>query len=119
MARNSLCVALVSLALWAMAAAATSNTGPIETYREALIHCLNGEAGEAFRVFWAAAEAYYCRNDIPTIIGLLSIAAHFGSALAFLCSFILEPGRRDGRKRHHRHNKPFLRGGFSERSDDR
>jgi hypothetical protein len=117
MARNSLCVALVSLVLWGMAAATTWNIGPLETYREALIRCLNGEAGEAFRQFWTAAEAYYCRNDIPTIIGLLSIAAHFGSALGFLCSFILEPRRRDDRKRHHRH--PPLGGGFSERSDDR
>jgi hypothetical protein len=83
-----------------MAAATTYNTGPIETYREALIHCCNGETSQAFRMFWTAVEAYFCRNDIPTIIGLLSIAVHYGSALAFLCSLILTR-HGDDKRRHH------------------
>jgi hypothetical protein len=119
MARNSLALALVSLVLWGMAAATTCSTGPLETYREAAIHCCNGETSQAFRMFWAAAEAYSCRNDIPTIIGLLSIAVHYGSALGFLCSLILVPKEKDDRKRHHRHNHPPVRSGFSERSDNR
>jgi hypothetical protein len=101
MARNSLALALVSLVLWGMAAATTYNTGPIETYRQAAIHTCNGETSQAFRMFWTAVEAYYCRNDIPTIIGLLSIAVHYGSALGFLCSLILTTGDKDDRRRHH------------------
>ena len=100
MTRNSLCAVLVSLVLWGMAAATTYNTGPLETYKEAAIHCCNGETSQAFRAFWAAVEAYSCRNDIPTIIGLLSIAVHYGSALGFLCSLILTR-HGDDKTRHH------------------
>ena len=118
MARNSLALALVSLVLWAMAAATTGIMGPLSTYREAIMRLCEGRAGEGFRQFWAAAETCFCLNDLATILALVFVAVHLGSLVAFACSFILTRNG-DDRKRSQRHNHPPLRGGFSERSDNR
>lgn len=94
--RKILCMVMVSAVVWGMASAHTGTMGPINTYKEAVRLAGAGDISEAFRTFWTAAEMLFCRNDLTTVIGLLSVAVHYGSVFAFLCRvFLYKPERRD------------------------
>ena len=88
--------AIITAVFWGVASAHTGTMGPINTYQEAIRLVCAGEISEALRTFWTAAEMFSCLNDLMTVIGLLSVAVHCASVLAFICKlFLCTPEHRD------------------------
>lgn len=95
-ATKPLRTAIITAVLWGVASAHTGTMGPINTYQEAIRLACAGETSEALRTFWMAAEMFSCRNDLLTVVGLLSVLVHYGSVLAFICrAFLCTPEHGD------------------------
>ncbi len=94
--RKSFCAAVVSAVLWGMASVLAGSMGPIATYKEALKLAFEGELSLAFTTFWTAAEMFFYWNGLVGIIGLFSVAVHYGAVIALFCSiFLYQPRHKD------------------------
>ena len=87
-------IAIVTAVFWGIASAHTGTMGPIDTYTEAIRWAGSGVISEALRTFWTAAEMFFYRKDLITVIGLLSVAVHYGSVIALLYKVFLCPPER-------------------------
>ncbi len=90
--------AIITAVFWGVASAHSGTMGPVNTYQEAIRLVCAGETSEALRTFWSAAEMFSCLNDLMTVVGLLSVAVHYGSVFIFICTVFLctpEHGDKD------------------------
>jgi len=87
-------IVILTAVVWGIASTLTRTMGPINTYLEAIRLAWAGEISEALRTFWTAADMFSCLNDFMTVVGFLSVVAHYASVLAFVCEVFLYTPRQ-------------------------